>query len=107
MTESEFNDLVDETLIRIEESIDDSGADVDYENSGGILTLIFDNDSQIIINRQTPVKQLWVAARAGGFHYDYDADSAGWKRDSDGEDLSVTLKRCAQEQGGEAIDFDV
>jgi CyaY protein len=103
MTESEFNDLVDATLLRIEEAIDDSGVDIDYENVSGILTLIFTNASRIIINRQGPLQQIWVAAKAGGFHFDYRDDTGTWHADNGGGELFSSLSRLCTEQAGEQV----
>ena len=51
MTEAEFNQIVDELMFSIEESIDDSGADLDYENTAGMLTITCEaNGSQIILS---------------------------------------------------------
>jgi CyaY protein len=91
MNESEFNQRVEETLLKIEEDIDASGADIDYENVSGILTLTFEDDSQIIINRQAAVKQLWVAAKSGGYHFGWDEEAGGWVRDSDRAPLFEVL----------------
>ena len=68
MTESEFNKLADETLARIEQSLDDSDADIDYEMNGGVLELSFENGSKIIVNRQTAAREIWVAAKWGGYN---------------------------------------
>ena len=107
MTESEFNQRVDDTLIAIEEAIDNAGADIDYESAAGILTLTIEaNGSQIIINRQTPVKQLWLATRSGGYHYDWSDAADGWVLDSDGSPFTQMLNQALQEQGGEAIELD-
>jgi CyaY protein len=103
MTESEYNRQVDETLLAIEEAIDASGAEIDYENAGGVLTLYFDDDSQIILNRQTPVRQLWVAARDNGHHFDYDAKSGQWLRDRDAAPLFDVLEEAASRQAGEKV----
>jgi len=103
MNESEFNQRVDDIIVQIEDAIDESGADIDYETAGGILTLSFVNDSKIIINRQTPVKQLWLAAKSGGFHFDYDAGQGCWLRDQGGEEFFTALNRYCSEQAGEAI----
>ena len=107
MTESEFNRQIDATLLAIEEAADASDAGIDYENSGGVLTLTLENRSQVIINRQTPVRQLWVAARSGGFHFNFDAASGEWRRDSDGAELFAVLSRVISEQGGEAVTLTV
>ena len=106
MNESEFHQRVDDMLLAIEEAIDESGVDIDYENSAGILTLELENGSQIIINRQTPVKQLWLAVRSGGFHFDWSEASDSWVRDSDGAGFVAVLNQALQEQGGEALALD-
>ena len=103
MNESEFNQLAEDTMMAIEEAIDASGADIDYDSSGGILTLEFGNGSQIIINKQTPLTQIWVAARSGGFHFDYDADSGQWRLEGNGEELFSCLSRYCSEQGDESV----
>ena len=106
MTESEFNELADETLLSIEEAIDDSGADIDYDNAGGILTLEFENGSQIIINKQAPLCQIWVAARSGGFHFDYDDDGQCWRLQGGGDELFACLTRYCSEQAGESVSLE-
>ena len=59
MNEAEFNQIVDELMFEIEETIDDSGVDIDYEHSGGMLTLTCDlNGSQIILSRQPSMLSL-------------------------------------------------
>jgi len=103
MTESEFNRLVDETLLEIEQSIDAADADIDYEMSGGVLTLYFANGSQVVINRQVPAKQIWVAARSGGYHMDYREAARHWQGDRDGEELFALLSRVCTEQAGQAV----
>jgi CyaY protein len=101
MNESEFQEIVDQTIEAIQDAIDNSGADIDYDEIGGVLTLDFEDGSKIIFSRQAPVKQLWMAARAGGFHFDYDEESKQWLCDS--EELFDMLSRLASEQAGEAV----
>ena len=103
MNESEFNQLAEDTMTAIEEAIDDCGVDIDYDSAGGILTLEFGNASQIIINKQTPLSQLWVAARSGGFHFDYDAGDQCWRLQSGGEELFNCLSRYCSEQAEEEV----
>ena len=106
ITESEFNRRIDDTLLALEEAVDASGADVDYDNAGGILTLHCTSGSQGIINRQTPVRQLWLAARSGGFHFDWDENGGGWRSDSDGAPLSAVLAEILASQCGAGIAFE-
>ena len=105
MNESEFNDIVDDVFVEIEDAVegacDATGADIDYETTAGILTLTFENNSQIIINRQEPLKQIWVAAKSGGYHFDYDEESEEWL--CDGIELFSALSEYCSEQAGEVI----
>jgi len=103
MTESEFNHQIDETLLAIEEAVDASDTGIDYENSGGVLTLILPDHSQVIINRQTPVRQLWLAAKSGGYHFDFDKTTGEWHRTSDGDELFAVLNEVLRAQGGRAV----
>ncbi|RJG12953.1 iron donor protein CyaY [Pseudomonas cavernicola] len=106
LTEARFHDLVDATQQAVEDIFDDSGLDLDLENSAGILTVRFANGTQLILSRQAPIRQLWVAARSGGFHFDYDQDSDRWICDTSDELLGEMLARIAQEQAGEALEFE-
>lgn len=103
MNESDFNQLAEDTMTAIEEAVDDCGVDIDYDSGGGILTLEFGNASQIIINKQTPLSQLWVAARSGGYHFDYDADAKCWRLQGKDEELFDCLSRYCSEQAEEAV----
>jgi CyaY protein len=106
MNESEFRDLADQTIEDIQTAIDNSGLDIDYEESGGVLTLEFENGSKIIFSKQAPVKQLWMAAKSGGFHFNYDEDAQQWVLDSGvHEELYAMLSRLATEQSGKAANL--
>ena len=73
MTDLEYLDQA-ETLLKAVETCcdrmnDESDADIDNQRVGGMITLSFANRSQIIINLQKPLQEVWLAARAGGYHY--------------------------------------
>lgn len=106
LSEARYHDLIDAVQQEIEDVFDDSGLDVDLENSAGVLTVRFENGTQLILSRQEPLRQLWVAARSGGFHFDYDESSARWLCDSSDEPLGELLARVTQEQAGEALEFE-
>lgn len=101
MTESEFNRLADATLARIEEAIEASGAEIDFEIAAGMLELTFANGSKIIINRQPATQEIWVAAKSGGYHFAW--KEGAWRNTRDGGELSAVLSRCAGEQAGEPV----
>ena len=103
MEESEFHEMVDDVLLTIENAIEACGFDIEAENVSGILTLYFPNDSQIVINRQTPTRQIWVASKSGGYHLDYDQDDENWQQD--GIELFHLLSRECSEQAGAPIEL--
>jgi CyaY protein len=105
MDESEFNQRVDDILVQIEDAIEDSGTDIDYETAGGILTLSFENDSKIIINRQTAVRQIWVATRQGGYHFVCNEETDLWQLEGGDEELFAALSRFCTDQAGEPIEL--
>ncbi len=107
MTESEFNRQIDTTLLQIEEALDLSEADIDYENSAGILTLELVGGSQVIINRQIATRQLWLAAQEGGYHFDFCTDSGQWLLDRDGTELFELLNRVLSRQGGVPVNLSL
>ena len=106
LTEARFHDLVDATQQGLEDIFDDSGLDVDLENSAGVLTVKFENGTQLIFSRQEPLRQLWLAARSGGFHFDYNEEDNNWQCDTSDELLSEMLARLVLEQAGAELDFD-
>ncbi|WP_246481133.1 iron donor protein CyaY [Motiliproteus sediminis] len=103
ISESEFNSRVDDTLLAIEEVLDGADSDIDYENSGGVLTVTCENGSKVIFTRQGPVRQLWVATPFGGFHFDQ--QGGRWVRDSDAQPLAEFLAATFSQCAGEQFDF--
>jgi CyaY protein len=104
MNESEFQEIAEQTIEDLQDAIDASGADIDYDEIGGVLTLEFENGSKIIFSKQGAMNQLWMAAKSGGFHFDYNEDSEQWICDSgDNEEMYAMLSRLSTEQAGEAV----
>lgn len=104
MTESEFDELAEATLTAIEAQVEDADSDLDFDMSAGILTLTAPNGTRIIINRQPATREIWVAAKSGGYHCGRREDV--WFCNSTGETLQVLLSRVVAEQGGGDIHFD-
>ncbi len=106
MTESEFTQQIDELIMSIEDALDELEMDIDYESSAGILTIILPNKSQVIISRQIAAMQLWLAAKSGGFHFNYDPEK-GWLDERSGEAFIDALNRCLTEQAGESVALEL
>lgn len=107
MTDSEYMDQAEALLKAVEAACDrindDTDADVDNQRVGGMVTLTFANHSQIIINLQKPLQEVWMAARAGGFHYRF-VDGA-WQDTKGQGEFFAALSRNASEQSGQALRF--
>ena len=106
MSEKEFLDLAETTLNTIEAAMDrlndEDVIDVECKRSGNVLEIEFiDNGSKIIINSQAPMKEMWVAAKSGGFHYKH-LDGA-WRNTRDGSELYAALSALASAQGGASV----
>lgn len=103
MNDTEFHQLVDIQFEMLEQMIDGSGADIDYETSGNIMTLEFEDRSQIIINKQEPMHEIWLASKSGGYHLQYKDDT--WLCSKTGLSLIELVKRECEHQAKEAIDW--
>jgi CyaY protein len=107
MTDLEYQNLAENALKAIEIACDrlndESDVDIDNQRSGGMITLVFANRSQIIINLQKPLQEIWMAAKAGGFHYKFSGDQ--WADTKDSSEFFATLSRYASEQAGQALIF--
>jgi len=105
MEDKEFNALADGILARIESALEASDADLDFElAAGGVLEIEFADGSKIIVNRHGVAREIWVAARAGGFHFRW--DGVLWRDTRDGAELMEKLSVLASQQAGEAVSLN-
>lgn len=107
MTDLEFMDRAEKLLLSVERSCDlindTSDADVDAQRSGGVVTLTFPNRSQIVINLQKPLHEVWMAARSGGYHYRF--DGIAWQDTKGSGEFFDCLSRDATRQSGLPLTF--
>lgn len=104
MDDSEFNALAEQVLARIDAALEACDADLDFELApGGVLEIEFADRSKIIINRHGVAKEIWVAARAGGFHFRW--DGAAWRDTRDNAELMEKLSMLASQQAGETVEL--
>lgn len=97
MTESDFHRAVDAILARIEGSLEDEDA-LDTDLEGGVLTIECADGSRVIVNRQTPNREIWVAAKGGGFHFTL--RDGLWRDTRSGDELFASLARVLRAQAG-------
>jgi CyaY protein len=98
MSESDFLAAAEHTLDAIEAAIEACDTDIDATRAGNVLTLELADGSKVVVNSQAPMRQIWVAARSGGFHYEW-RDGA-WRDTRDGSELFAALSRVVSAQGG-------
>ena len=107
MTDLEFLDTAERLLSRIETSCDrindETDADIDNQRVGGMITITFSNRSQIIVNLQKPLLEVWLAAKSGGYHYKF--KDGAWQ-DTKGEgEFFENLSRFGSAQSGVKLQF--
>jgi len=98
LEESEFHSHADALLEVIESAVEAANGDIDTDINAGILTLEFENGSKVIVNRQTPNREIWVAAKSGGFHFRF--IDGNWCDTRTSEPLQTLLSRVITEQSG-------
>jgi CyaY protein len=102
MDEREFAERADEALERIEAALEATGVEADVElKEGGVLEIEFADGSRMVINRHGAARELWVAARAGGFHFRW--DGAAWRDTREGTELFAALSKLVSAQSGRSV----
>jgi CyaY protein len=105
--DSEYHEAADGVLAAIERQADawlqQGVIDIDTNRSGGLLELEFPDGSKIVVNKQPPLHEIWLAARNGGFHFRF-ADGA-WRDTRDGREFFARLSEEAGAQAGRALDW--
>ena len=102
MNESDFHRAVDAVLARIETGVE-GAEELDVDLESGILTVTCPDDSRVIVNRQTPNREIWVAARSGGFHFVL--REGRWIDTRAGDELFASLARIIALQSGVQVAF--
>ncbi len=107
MTDNEYHQLVDALLLTIEQQIDeelDNGElDIDYESQSGVLEVIFPDNSKIVLNKQEPLQQLWVATKFNGHHFEY--RDGLWIDNRSGVEFWDFINKAATRQANATINW--
>lgn len=106
-TESDFIAAADRTLAAIGSALDaalaESDADLDWSLVDGILEIDCGSGGKLIINRHVPNREIWVAARSGGFHFA--PKGSRWCDTRSGQDLARAIASLLSMQAGLAIEL--
>lgn len=102
MTESEFETLAGAALAALESAFEVAAPDADVQAKGaGMLEIEFENGSKMVINRHGAAREIWVAAKSGGFHFRYDGKA--WRDTRDGSELFAAVSTLASQQAGAPV----
>jgi CyaY protein len=102
MNETDFEGLAGAALERVEHALEASGVDADFElKEGGVLEIEFADGSKIIVNRHGAAREIWVAARSGGFHFRW--DGSAWRDTRDRTELFAALSKLVSLQSGRPV----
>lgn len=108
LSDAQYDEAIRAVLSRLERTVDawlqDDVIDIDSARTGGMITMTLPNRSQLIVNAQPPLHELWLAARKGGFHFRLAADGR-WLDTRSGAEFFALLSECASEQAGQALRF--
>ena len=107
MSVPSFAVRADQALEQLIETIEstDGLEDVDLDMVDGVLTMEFEDGARIIVNRQEPLEQLWLATPLGPAHFSFDAASGEWRDARSQEPLYRTLERVFSKQLGRLVHF--
>jgi CyaY protein len=103
MTDSDYLSRAEAVLAAVERALDDIDADIEAERNGNVLTLEFANRSKIIVNLQPPMQEIWIAAKAGGFHFKF--IDGQWQDTRNGTEFFAALSEYASQHAGEPVTF--
>lgn len=107
MTDLEYLDKAEQLLLAVEQACDrlndETDTDIDAQRVGGMVTLVFANRTQIVINQQKPLHEIWMAAKAGGFHYKFNGQS--WQDTKGNGEFFANLSIYASQQSGADLVF--
>ncbi len=107
MTDPQYMDRAEAVLAAIEHGCDRindaTDADIDNQRVGGMITISFPAGSQLIVNLQKPLQEIWLAARSGGYHYRH--SGAEWIDTKTGQEFFADLSREATLQAGQPLRF--
>jgi CyaY protein len=104
MERAQFSKLSDECLARVAKFCEPFDPDeLDFATTDGVVTLEFSDKTRYVLNRQAATNQMWFAAGARAWHYDYDATKNTWLADRDGHDLFARIGEVVSEKLGRSV----
>ncbi|MGN6528713.1 MAG: iron donor protein CyaY [Burkholderiaceae bacterium] len=105
LPDSEYHAAADRLLAAIEGQCDawlqEGVIDIDANANGGLVELEFPDRSRIVVNKQPPLHEIWLAARQGGYHFRL--VDGRWLDTRDGVEFFARLSQEASAQAGKPL----
>jgi CyaY protein len=101
MSDSDYLARAEAVVAAVERALDYTDADIEFERSGNVLTLEFENGTKIIVNLQPPMQEIWIAAKSGGYHFRF--VDGKWRDTRNGTEFFTALSDYATQQAGEPV----
>lgn len=99
MEKSNYTQRVDECLERVATWLESFDPDeVDYATTDGVVSLQFPDGARYVLNRQSAASQVWFAAGARAWHYNWDEAKGSWVDDRDAHDLYANIARVVSDK---------
>lgn len=104
MDKPRFEKLADDCLEQVAAWLEDFDPDeLDFTPADGVITLEFADGARFVLNRQTAACQMWFAAGARAWHFDWKEERAAWIDDKEGADLLRRIEEVVSEKLGRAV----
>ncbi len=104
MDRAEYTRLSDACLERAIRALEPFDPDeVDYSTSDGVVTIEFPDKTRYVLNRQTAANQMWFAAGARAWHFDWDASGQAWVDDKEHRELFARISDAVSAKLGRTV----
>ncbi|MBI1382220.1 MAG: iron donor protein CyaY [Planctomycetaceae bacterium] len=96
-----YLERVDRCLERVATWLETFDPDeVDFRTSDGVVRIEFPDGQSFVLNRQAGSNQVWYAAGARAWHYDWNDTKGTWVDDRDGHDLYANVRATIEAKLG-------
>ncbi len=90
MDETKFLELADAELNRLQDAIESESDDAECTRNGNVLSIVTDDGPEVVVNIQTPMREIWLASLRGGYHFRF--EDGVWTERRTGETLQARLR---------------
>ncbi len=106
MDSQEYGRLADQCLEQVATWLEDFDPDeLDFATSDGVVTLEFADGQRYVLNRQAAASQMWFAAGARAWHYNWNPGESSWQDDRDGHELFKNIAAVISDKLGRPIEL--